>query len=328
MYLHVFACIYSAPRGGRDRKRGARRRTRRARDSCERTWAAAAEGSRATGEHVRGEPRGNRHTLCARNVRSIRARRAAYSRQRRWRKEQRRPLTDLRTSRRISTRLVSSRLVSSRLVLSCLVPSHPRLPASPSVRPSVRCSALPIVVRVACARPSPDASGRVRCAFLPSGWLRPRDVIHSSAYYAIQDTAVARFFSLLPPPSRLASRSRALSHPLNAGEPLQLPTNPPDISATRSGAPSFFLCVLIARRRRRVLARFSREDRSEREKVTRSVSRGTLPPRARARFCIFGPQGRRRRSNPLVLSARPTTVRFARVAPNDAYALSPTPSGI
>lgn len=54
IYMYIHIC--SVPRGGRETRqeeseRGARRRTRRARDSCERTWAAGPK-DRATAESM------------------------------------------------------------------------------------------------------------------------------------------------------------------------------------------------------------------------------------------------------------------------------------
>lgn len=136
--------------------------------------------------------------------------------------------------RRVSTRLGSS---LSRPARFGLVRSRPVSFSSfsPHVIAGARRSALSIVVRVACARPSPAVGRRVRCAFLPSGWLRPRDVIHSSAYYAIQDTAVALFLAPLPPPS-LPSRSLALRRTRSMPTTAPAPHQPPDATAARRDA--------------------------------------------------------------------------------------------
>lgn len=132
-------------------------------------------------------------------------------------------------------------------------------------------------------------------AFLPSGWLRARDVIHSSAYYAIQDTAVslrlslslslsspfslqsaALFLSLFLVCSLACSLARAPSRPLNARRPLGSPPTPFTAASRRVAArpPS---SVLIVRRRRRVLARLGEKTdrRKKRESDARPDSRGT-----------------------------------------------------
>lgn len=157
----------------------------------------------------------NRHTLCARNVRAaIDPRRRAVFEVERWRKEQRRPSCagDLR----LASLLLSSRLVSFPSCLSS------RLPQAVVVRHRCRPFVVPhcLLLCVSRARPSPAAAprrraGRVRCAFLPSGCLRPRDVTHSSAYYAIQDTTVTRssvsLFSTAPFRTFSCSLARARS---------------------------------------------------------------------------------------------------------------------
>lgn len=197
----------------------------------------------------------------------------------------------------IYARHVASRLVSSLRDLLTLLSVLP-LPRCRSSYRLVRCSALSIVrvacAAIACRRPL-DASVAFFYPLLPS--RLPRDVIHSSAYYAIQDTFSLALFlpaavaavaiaaavaaaaaTATAATVRSARFARALSRPLNACGRLYLPTNPsmpPRRDAERRGAarpPSS--SVLIARRRRRVdrvLARLGEKTdrRMKRERVTR-----------------------------------------------------------